>query len=127
MCNKTLTILNKIQTNEESGMSKDTKDVFMAIAEDMSDMKENQKKTEQMVVSIGKTQTQILEMVNCINNKLAEDKIEEKAYFADKITPTAHNWKFWVGVIGISLLAGMGVLQLLDRSTQVSEVVKAIK
>lgn len=127
MCNKTLTILNKIQTNEESGMSKDTKDVFMAIAEDMSDMKENQKKTEQMVVSIGKTQTQILEMVNCINNKLAEDKIEEKAYFADKITTTAHNWKFWVGVIGISLLAGMGVLQLLDRSTQVSEVVKAIK
>jgi hypothetical protein len=77
--------------------------------------------------SILDTQNSILSMVESINKKLNDDKIEEKAYLSDKLTKIISNWIFWVAFVGTIAFAGMGVLKILDKADNISTIVKSVK
>lgn len=77
--------------------------------------------------SILETQNSILSMVESINKKLNDDKIEEKAYLSDKLIKIILNWIFWVAFVGTIAFAGMGVLKILDKADNISTIVKSVK
>lgn len=128
MCNKLKIILNTMKPQGDEPMTKaEMVATLQAVSDDMEHQSEKIGKVESMVGEMRKTQSVILEMVQNINKKLNDDKIEEKAYLSDKILKVFNNWVFWAVVIGTVAFAGMGVLKILDKADNIATISKAIK
>ena len=128
MCNKLKIILNTMKPQGDEPMTKaEMVATLQAVSDDMEHQSEKIGKVESMVGEMRKTQSVILEMVQNINKKLNDDKIEEKAYAYDQNRKVINNWKFWVVFIGVMLLAGAGMIKLIDKADNVATIVKSIK
>lgn len=136
MCNKLRAILSTIEVSKgnEPMTRAEVVNILKATGEDMerqshkiNEVNEKVDKLENKVDDVQKTQNIILEMVQSINKKLDEDKIEEKAYLGEKIIKIITNWKFWVVILPTVMLAGAGVLKLLDKADNIATISKAIK
>ena len=128
MCNKLKIILNTMKPQGDEVMTKaEMVATLQAVSDDMEHQSEKISKVENIVGEMRKTQSVILEMVQNINKKLNDDKIEEKAYLSDKMLKVFNNWVFWAVVIGTVAFAGMGVLKVLDKADNIATITKAIK
>lgn len=128
MCNKLKIILNTMKPQGDEVMTKaEMVATLQAVSDDMEHQSDKISKVESMVGEMRKTQSVILEMVQNINKKLNDDKIEEKAYLSDKMLKVFNNWVFWTVVIGTVAFAGMGVLKILDKADNISTIVKSVK
>lgn len=128
MCNKLKIILNTMKPQGDEVMTKaEMVATLQAVSDDMEHQSEKISKVENIVGEMRKTQSIILEMVQNINKKLNDDKIEEKAYLSDKMLKVFNNWVFWAVVIGTVAFAGMGVLKVLDKADNIATISKAIK
>lgn len=128
MCNKLKIILNTMKPQGDEPMTKaEMVATLQAVSDDMEHQSEKIGKVESMVGEMRKTQSVILEMVQNINKKLNDDKIEEKAYLSDKILKVFNNWVFWAVVIGTVAFAGMGVLKILDKADNIATISKSLK
>ena len=128
MCNKLKIILNTMKPQGDEVMTKaEMVATLQAVSDDMEHQSGKISKVESMVGEMRKTQTVILEMVQNINKKLNDDKIEEKAYLSDKRVKIISNWIFWVAFVGTIAFAGMGVLKILDKADNIATISKAIK
>lgn len=128
MCNKLKIILNTMKPQGDEVMTKaEMVATLQAVSDDMEHQSEKISKVESIIGEMRKTQSVILEMVQNINKKLNDDKIEEKAYLSDKMLKVFNNWVFWAVVIGTVAFAGMGVLKVLDKADNIATITKAIK
>ena len=122
MCNNLQNLLNKRVIP-----NKIQNDIYTAIADDMNSITEKVDKNTKDVAEFTKNVAEIKTTVNKILTKLEDDKIEEKAYIYETLHVWIKNKWFWVVVITITMLAGTGIITLLDRSTQIKQVVEAVK
>ena len=129
MCNNLQNLLNK-----KAIPNKTQNDIYTAIADDMNSITEKiDKNTKDIteftkdVAEIKTTVNKLEQITNKIITKLEDDKIEEKAYIYETLHVWIKNKWFWVVVITITMLAGTGIITLLDRSTQIKQVVEAVK
>ena len=134
MCNKLKEVLSTMKESNEPISKRETMNIMKAIGEDMEKQAykiENlEKKVDNLQItqnSILKTQTSILSMVEHINKKLGEEKIEEKAYAYEQNQKIVRNWKVWAVFIVVMMLAGAGVLKLIDKADNIATITKAIK
>ncbi len=134
MCNKLKEVLSTMKETNEPMTKKESIKTLRAIGEDMERQASKIEALETKVDNLQKTQNSILEtqtsifsMVQSINKKLDDDKIEEKAYAYDQNRKVINNWKFWVVFIGVMLLAGAGMIKLIDKADNVATIVKSIK
>ena len=136
MCNRLNAILSTIDTSkgDEPMTRTEVINILKATGEDMerqsqkiNEVNDKVDKLESKVDEMQKTQNTILEMVQSISKKLDDDKIEEKAYLGEKILKVITNWKFWVVILPTVMLAGAGVLKLLDKSDNIATITKSLK
>lgn len=134
MCNKLKILLSTMKESDEPMTKRETLSILKACGEDMEKHTQKienlEKKFDNLQTtqtSILNTQTTILAMVEKISKKLDDEKIEEKAYMYDQNHKVLNNWKFWVVFLGILMLAGAGVLKVLDKSDNIATISKAIK
>lgn len=134
MCNKLRTLLSTMKETDKSMTKKEIISILKVCGEDMEEQSKKINTLEQKVDnlqvtqnSILETQNSILSMVKNINKKLDDDKIEEKAFAYEQNQKIIHNWKFWVVVIPLAMLAGAGVLKVLDKSSDIKTISEAIK
>lgn len=122
MCNNLQNLLNK-----KAIPNKTQNDIYTAIADDMNSITEKVDKNTKDIAELTKNVEEIKTTTNKILTKLEDDKIEEKAYIYETLHVWIKNKWFWVVVITITMLAGTGIITLLDRSTQIKQVVEAVK
>lgn len=122
MCNNLQNLLNK-----KAIPNKTQNDIYTAIADDMNSITEKVDKNTNDITELTKNVAEIKTTTNKILTKLEDDKIEEKAYIYETLHVWIKNKWFWVVVITITMLAGTGIITLLDRSTQIKQVVEAVK
>ena len=136
MCNKLRILLSTMELakGDEPMTRAEVVNILKATGEDVerqsrkiNEVNEKVDKLEDKVDEMQKTQNIILEMVQSINTKLNDEKIEEKAYLSDKLVKIISNWIFWVAFIGVIAFAGMGVLKILDKADNIATISKAIK
>lgn len=136
MCNRLNAILSTIDTSkgDEPMTRTEVINILKATGEDMerqsqkiNEVNDKVDKLESKVDEMQRTQGVILEMVQSISKKLDDDKIEEKAYLGEKILKVITNWKFWVVILPTIMLAGAGVLKVLDKSDDIKTISEAIK
>ena len=122
MCNNLQNLLNK-----KAIPNKTQNDIYTAIADDMNSITEKVDKNTKDIAELTKNVEEIKTTTNKILTKLEDDKREEKAYIYETLHVWIKNKWFWVVVITITMLAGTGIITLLDRSTQIKQVVEAVK
>lgn len=134
MCYKLREVMATIKESDEPMTKRETIKTFNAIGLDMERQGKKIEALEQKIDNVSitqnsilKTQTSILSMIEKINKKLDDDKIEEKAFAYEQNQKIIHNWKFWVVVIPLAMLAGAGVLKVLDKSDNIKTISEAIK
>lgn len=134
MCNKLRALLSTMKESEKPMTKSEIMSVLKVCGEDMEEQSKKistlEEKVDNLQItqnSILDTQNSILSMVESINKKLNDDKIEEKAYLSDKLTKIISNWIFWVAFVGVIAFAGMGVLKILDKADNISTIVKSVK
>lgn len=134
MCNKLRVLLSTMEESDKPMTKSEVLSILKVCGEDMEGQCKKintlEKKVDNLQVtqnSILDTQNSILSMVESINKKLNDDKIEEKAYLSDKLTKLISNWIFWVAFVGVIAFAGMGVLKVLDKADNIATISKAIK
>lgn len=134
MCNKLRILLSTMEESEKPMTKSEIMSVLKVCGEDMEEQSKKINTLEQKVDnlqitqnSILDTQNSILSMVESINKKLNDDKIEEKAYLSDKLVKIISNWIFWVAFVGTIAFAGMGILKVLDKADNISTIVKSVK
>lgn len=134
MCNKLRALLSTMKESDKPMTKREVLSILKVCGEDMEEQSKKINTLEQKVDnlqvtqnSILDTQNSILSMVESINKKLNDDKIEEKAYLSDKLTKIISNWIFWVAFVGTIAFAGMGVLKILDKADNIATISKAIK
>ena len=118
IANDTDSLLNKIDTNNNSISELENKVTELKIMADNID-------TNMMILS--DTLTDINDRFKKIETKLYEDKIEEKAYIFETMHLLAKNKWFWIIIITITMLAGTGIITLLDKSKEIKEVAGSIR
>lgn len=134
MCNKLRILLSTMEENDKPMTKSEVFSVLKVCGEDMekqsykiNEVNKKVDKLEDKVDAMQKTQNIILEMVQSINTKLNDEKIEEKAFAYEQNQKIINNWKFWVVVIPLAMLAGAGVLKVLDKSSDIKTISEAIK
>lgn len=134
MCNKLRALLSTMKESDKPMTKREVLSILKVCGEDMEEQCKKintlEKKVDNLQVtqnSILDTQNSILSMVESINKKLNDDKIEEKAYLSDRLTKIISNWIFWVVFVGTIAFAGMGVLKILDKADNISTIVKSVK
>lgn len=127
MCNKLNEVLSTMKETDEPMTKKEMIPTLKAIGEDMEKQSNKISKLEKKVDNLQETQNLILQMVQKINNKLDDEKIEEKAYAYDQNQKIVHNWKVVAVITLIIMLAGAGVLKLIDKADNIATIVKATK
>lgn len=134
MCNKLRILLSTMEESEKPMTKSEIMSVLKVCGEDMEEQSKKistlEHKVDNLQItqnSILETQNSILSMVESINKKLNDDKIEEKAYLSDKLVKIISNWIFWVAFVGTIAFAGMGVLKILDKADNISTIVKSVK
>lgn len=134
MCNKLREVLSTMKETNNPMTKKEMIPTLKAIGEDMERQSIKIENLETKVDNLQKTQNSILEtqnsilsMVQTINKKLDDDKIEEKAFAYDQNQKIVRNWKVIAVITLIIMLAGAGVLKLLDKADNIATISKAIK
>ena len=134
MCNKLRVLLSTMEESDKPMTKSEVLSVLKVCGEDMEEQCKKintlERKVDNLQItqnSILDTQNSILSMVESINKKLNDDKIEEKAYLSDKLVKIISNWIFWVAFVGVIAFAGMGVLKILDKADNIATISKAIK
>ena len=134
MCNKLKELLPTLKESDKPMTKREILSILRVCGEDMEEQCKKISKLEQKVDnlqitqnSILDTQNSILSMVESINKKLNDDKIEEKAYLSDRLTKVISNWIFWVVFVGTIAFAGMGILKILDKADNIATITKSLK
>ena len=129
MCNK----LQNLISNTEIKNTK-TKKIYSAIADDIDKiftkivtLQDNLKSVAGEIFSVKTAIFNLTAKLTKIEKKLYEDKIEEKAYVFETLKILAANKWFWIIAITITMLAGTGVITILEKSHNIQEITNAIK
>ncbi len=129
MCNKLQTLISNIEIKNGQ-----TRKIYSAVADDIDKvftkivmLENNIKSVAGEILSVKNAITFLSAKLTKIERKLYDDKIEEKAYVFETLNMLAHNKWFWIIAIAIIMLAGTGVLTLLEKSHNIQEITNAIK
>ena len=129
MCNKLQTLISNIEIKNGQ-----TKKIYSAVADDIDKvftkivmLENNIKSVAGEILSVKNAITFLSTKLTKIERKLYDDKIEEKAYVFETLNILARNKWFWIIAIAIIMLAGTGVLTLLEKSHNIQEITNAIK
>ena len=134
MCKRTEEILNIIEpkTKEEKLLIKIAKAQGADMKEVATRVGELEKKIEeqnQKFLELKATNKSILEIVNRLDKKLSEEKIEEKAYMQDKLSSLlSHKYMKYLLIIFILLtaLSGIGIYSIFEKSLDKADAIAAI-
>lgn len=134
MCNKLMALLSTMKESDKPMTKREVLSILKVCGEDMEEQCKKintlEEKVDNLQItqnSILDTQNSILSMVESINKKLNDDKIEEKAYLSDRLTKVISNWIFWVVFVGTIAFAGMGILKVLDKADNIATITKSLK
>ena len=127
MCNELKKVLLKMEATDEPMTKRDMIQPLKAIGDDMEKQSSKIETLEKKVDNLQDTQYLILSMVQKINNKLDSEKIEEKAYIYDRASQIIHNKWFWIIIIALILLGGVGISHFIDKSSNIAEIAGAVK
>lgn len=97
---------------------------------DLAEVKSNLAKVQDAVATQGAAQAQILQLVNQIHDKLAVDKVEEKAAQMDllaKVASKKYVWYIVAAVIAALILSGVGLSYFVEHSRDVAEITQSIQ
>ena len=129
MCNNLKTLIS----NTEIKNAKNKK-IYSAIADEIDKiftkiviLQDNVKSVAGEILGLKTTLKNLTGKLCKIEKKLYEDKIEEKAYVFETLNILARNKWFWIIAIAIIMLAGTGVITILEKSHNIQEITNAIK
>ena len=136
MCERTRKKLNSIKTINGL-MTSGTKEALDVMLDELESMTAMVDGVKQDVADISSRMTvveqgmsEVLRLANALNNKLAVDKIEEKAAQMDFLQRIAGSKIGKIVIIGtvVALLgSGVGLVYLIDHYKEVSEIVDTVK
>ena len=129
MCNKLQTLISNTEIKNIK-----PKNIYSAVADDIDKvitkiitLEHNLKSVSNQVFDIKNATSYLTGKLDKIEHKLYQDKIEEKAYVFETLNILAHNKWFWIIAITIIMLAGTGILTILEKSNNIKEITNAIK
>lgn len=129
MCNNLKTLIS----NTEIKNAKNKK-IYSAIADEIDKiftkiviLQDNVKSVAGEILGLKTTLKNLTGKLCKIEKKLYEDKIEEKAYVFETLNILARNKWFWIIALAIIMLAGTGVITILEKSHNIQEITNAIK
>lgn len=127
MCKKRTEMFLKLSQNYKVEKVEDVKELFVkgleAVADDMS---ESHKELNEKITELDKRMSERLSAIEETNKQILEHIVKPRG----KIIEFFGSKKFLIGVIiilVITMLSGIGVMGLLDKSSNISEIVKATK
>lgn len=127
MCKKRTEMFIKLSSKYEVEKVKDVKELFIKGLEAVSDdMSENYKDLNEKIATLDKRMSERLSAIEDTNRQILEHIVKPRG----KIIEFFGSKKFLIGVIiilVITMLSGIGVMGLLDKSSNISEIVKATK
>lgn len=97
---------------------------------DLAEVKSNLAKVQDAVATQGAAQAQILQLVNQIHDKLAVDKVEEKAAQMDLLSKAIGKKPLWyivAAVIAAFILSGIGIAYFVEHSREVAEISQSLQ
>lgn len=136
MCERTRKKLNSIKTINGL-MTSGTKEALDVMLDELESMTAKVDGVKQDVADISSRMTvveqgmsEVLRLANALNNKLAVDKIEEKAAqmdFLQRIAGSKIGKILIIGTVVALLGSGVGLVYLIDHYKEVSEIVDTVK
>lgn len=127
MCKKRTEMFLNLSQNYKVEKVQDVKELFVkgleAVADDMS---ESHKELNERITELDKRMSERLSAIEGTNRQILEHIVKPRG----KIIEFFGSKKFLIGVIiilVITMLSGIGVMGLLDKSSNISEIVKATK
>lgn len=127
MCKKRTEMFLNLSQNYKVEKVQDVKELFVkgleAVADDMS---ESHKELNERITELDKRMSERLSAIEDTNRQILEHIVKPRG----KIIEFFGSKKFLIGVIiilVITMLSGIGVMGLLDKSSNISEIVKATK
>ena len=117
----------KLSQNYKVEKVEDVKELFIKGLEAVSDdMSESHKELNEKIATLDKRMSERLSAIEDTNKQILEHIVKPRG----KIIEFFGSKKFLIGVIiilVITMLSGIGVMGLLDKSSNISEIVKATK
>ena len=127
MCKKRTEMFIKLSQNYKVEKVEDVKELFIKGLEAVSDdMSESHKELNEKIATLDKRMSERLSAIEDTNKQILEHIVKPRG----KIIEFLGSKKFLIGIIIvliITMLSGIGVLGLLDKSANISEIAKSMK
>lgn len=125
MCKETREKIKSIR-----GLTQPVKKGLDMVMDEISKVNTQLNELKESTINQAKTTIEILELVNSINKKLTEGKIDEDAAQMRGLKAAAKQKRFWgvIAAIGLSfILSGVAIAYFVEHSRQVAEITHEIK